>query len=183
MHITPKHQGTERTQNVEACCRKARVISCTRLRIFMIISKDRHDASCSSMYSAWAQYQYATLHCSRVVRYESYIMPIWRLRARLPTSPHRLFFCAALYHDDDQRTTLARITSTYQPDSETPPSRLASSYFSLQSHGVLTLPLTCITVPDFETRSVTSTALRIHIILSRFSILKLGSSRRLNCCR
>ena len=78
-----------------------------------VTSMERYRAFQVNTFIALMRHRDATLDCSLVVKYESYVVPIWRLHARLPTSPPRPFFCAAFYHDDDQRTTLAPRTSTY----------------------------------------------------------------------
>lgn len=102
-----------RTQNVESLVQQGTANIMHDASTLCVTSMEKYRAFQVNTCIALMRYRDATLDCSRVVKYESYVVPIWRLHARLPTSPPRPFFCAAFYHDDDQRTTLAPRTSTY----------------------------------------------------------------------
>lgn len=110
-HAHPRY----RTQNVEACCSRARLILCTTASCLHHVYGEKQSISIQYVHriGATSRCHLGLQFQDCVVKYESYVVPIWRLHARLPTSPPRRFFCAAFYHDDDQRTTLAPITSTY----------------------------------------------------------------------
>lgn len=95
----PEQQGTANIMHDASTLCVTSTETCRALQVNTFVALTRH--------------RDATLDCSCVVKSESYVVPIWRLHARLPTSPPRPFFCAAFYHDDDQRTTLAPRTSTY----------------------------------------------------------------------